>query len=403
MLGRLKASEITKLGPGRHHDGGGLYLVVGKGNARSWIFRYFRDGKSHDFGLGPAHTLGLADARERAFECKAALYRGNNPVRMRQAEREERVLAVAKAMTFEQAAGQYIAAHKAKWRGDRQERQWRQSLAAYVFPILGKLPVRVIDTELVVKVLEPIWFTKTETATRIRNRIELILDWATARGYREGDNPARWRGHLKSQFPERGQLQKTVHHAALPFAEIGTFMTELRRLDDVPARALELLTLTALRTDEVRLAQWNEINRAERVWTVPAERMKGKQPHRVPLSDAALQVFDAMEAMKAGRFVFPGRNGAFGPAEMRRILGSLRAGLTVHGLRSTFRDWAKEAAYPDDVAEKALAHQVAKNQSEAAYLRTDLLERRRPLMNDWAQRCAGGAVVLPFEPIRAVE
>jgi hypothetical protein len=197
-LGRLKASEITRLGPGRHHDGGGLYLVVGKGEARSWIFRFRRDGKLRDYGLGPVHSVGLAAARQRAFECRAALYAGNNPVEIRQTKRIERVLAAAKATLFEPAAEQYIAAQAPGWRDPRHEQQWRQSLTDYAYPVLGKLPVMAIDTALVLRVVEPIWLTKTETATRVRSRIEAVLDWATSRGFRQGENPARWRGHLET-------------------------------------------------------------------------------------------------------------------------------------------------------------------------------------------------------------
>src|SRR5947207_9870083 len=225
-LGRLKASEISRLGPGRRHDGGGLYLSVGKGLARSWICRFRRDGKLHDYGLGPVHTVSLSAARQRAFECRAALYAGNNPVEVRQTRRLERVLAAAKAVTFENAAEQYIAAHAAGWRNARQEAQWRQSLTDFAFPFLGKLPVPAIDTALVLRVLEPIWQTKTETASRVRGRIEAILDWAAARGLRQGENPARWRGHLENLLPKRSKVRRVEHHAALPFAGIGPLMAK---------------------------------------------------------------------------------------------------------------------------------------------------------------------------------
>ena len=398
-LGRLKAGEITRLGPGRHHDGGGLYLVVGQGAARSWVFRFRRDGKLHDYGLGPAHTIGLAAARQKAFDCRVALYAGSNPVEQRQAKRIERVLAAAKAMTFEDAAEQYITAHAAGWRDPKQERQWRQSLADYAFPVLGKLPVMAIDTALVMRAVEPIWVTKTETAGRVRSRIENILDWATSRGFRQGDNPARWRGHLENLLPAPRKVHKVEHHAALPYAEIGGLITDLRRQEAVPARALEFLILTAGRTGEVLGAQWDEIDRAERVWTVPAQRMKAGREHLVPLSDAAIAVLDAMAAIRVDEHVFPGRNGTLGPQAMRRVLEGLRAEISVHGFRSTFSDWAAEATgHSSEVREMALAHTI-KNQSEAAYRRGDLFDKRRALMRDWAQRCAGGAVVVPL-PVR---
>jgi integrase len=399
-LGRLKASEIARLGPGRHHDGGGLYLVVGKGEARSWVFRFRRDGRLHDYGLGPAHTVGLAAARQKAFECRAALYAGNNPVEQRQAKRLERVLAAARAMTFEQAAEQYITAQAAGWRGPRQEQQWRQSLASYAYPILGKLPAMAIDTPLVMRVLEPMWQTKTETASRLRARIEAVLDWTTSRGLRQGENPARWRGHLENLLARRSKVQRVEHHAALPYAEIGALVTDLRRQEGTAHRALEFAILTATRTGEVLGARWSELDLAGRVWTIAGERMKGGKEHRVPLSDAALAVIEAMAAIRVNEYVFPGRNGALGHNAMLRVLAALgRADISVHGFRSSFRDWAAEAtAYPNEVVEMALAHTI-KNQAEAAYRRGDLLDKRRALMRDWAQRCAGGAVVVPL-PVR---
>jgi integrase len=400
-LGRLKASEITRLGPGRHHDGGGLYLVVGKGEARSWVFRFRRDGKLHDYGLGPVHSVGIATARQRAFECRAALYAGNNPVEMRQAKRLERVLAAAKAMTFEHAAEQYIAAHAAGWRGPRQQQQWRQSLIDYAYPILGKLPVMAIEVPLVLRVLEPIWQTKTETASRLRARIEAVLDWATSRGLRQGENPARWKGHLENLLAKRSKVQRVEHHAALSFAEIGTLMASLRRQEGTAARALEFAILTAGRTGEVLGARWDEIDRAERVWTIAGERMKGGKEHRVPLSDAALQVIDAMTGLRVNEYVFPGRNGSLGHNAMLRVLAALGREVSVHGFRSTFRDWAGETtAHPRDVIEQALAHTL-KDRSEAAYRRGDLFDKRRALMRDWAQRCDGGAVIVPMRRVEA--
>jgi integrase len=400
-LGRLKAAEISRLGPGRHHDGGGLYLNVGKGLARSWIFRFRRDGKLHDYGLGPVHSVSLSAARQRAFECRAALYAGNNPVEVRQARRLERVLAAATAVTFENAAEQYIAAHAAGWRSPRQEAQWRQSLTDFAFPTLGKLPVLAIDTALVLRVLEPIWQTKTETASRVRGRIEAVLDWAAARGFRQGENPARWRGHLENLLPKRSKVRRVEHHATLPFTGIGPLMAELRRQEGVAARALEFLVLTASRTGEVLGARWSEINLAERAWTIPAERMKGGKEHRVPMSDAALQVIEAMASVarmlaspavvQVDEYVFPGRNGPLGPMALRRVLGCLgRTDISVHGFRSTFRDWAAEVtAYPREVAEMALAHAVG-SQVETAYRRGDLFEKRRALMRDWALHCRHG-------------
>jgi integrase len=393
-LGRLKAGDIGRLGPGRHHDGGGLYLVVGKGEARSWIFRFRRDGKLHDYGLGPVHSVSLSAARQRAFECRAALYAGDNPVEMRQAKRLDRVLAAAKAVTFESAAEQCIAAQAAGWHGERQEAQWRQSLTDYAFPTLGKLPVAAIDTALVLRVLEPIWRIKTTTASRVRHRIEAVLDWAASRGLRQGENPARWKGHLETQLAKHSTVHRVKHRPALPYAEIGSFMAELRAQEGVAARALEFAILTAARSAEVLGARWSEINLTERVWTLPPPRTKsGKRTgreFRVPLSDAAMAIVEAMARLQAGEYVFPGRNGALGHMAMHRVLKEDlgRIEVDVHGFRSTFRDWAGETtAYPREAIEMALNHAVG-SQSEAAYRRGDMVEKRRPLMRDWARHCA---------------
>jgi integrase len=269
-------------------------------------------------------------------------------------------------------------------------------------PLLGKLPVLAIDTALVLRVLEPIWQTKAETASRVRGRIEAILDWAAARGFRQGENPARWRGHLENLLPKRSKVRRVAHHAALPFTGIGPLMTELRRQDGVAPRALEFLVLTASRTGEVLGARWSEINLAERVWTIPAERMKGGKEHRVPLSDAALHVLEAMANIRVDEYVFPGRNGPLGPMALRRVLGCLgRDDSSVHGLRSSFRDWAGETtAYPREVAEMALAHAVG-SPVEAAYRRGDLFEKRRALMRDWALHCADMAGQLQYVKSRA--
>jgi integrase len=392
----LTASQIAKLAPGRHHDGGGLYLVVGKSSGRSWIFRFRRDGKLRDHGLGPLHSVTLAAARQRAFECRAALYAGSNPIEKRQAARLERVIAAAKRVTFEAAAEHCIAAKAAGWRGRKHEQAWRQSLSDYAYPVLGKLPVAAIDTELVMRVLTPIWQSNTETASRLRNRIEIVLDWATTKTFRTGDNPARWRGHLENLLAAPKTLKQRKPRVALPFAEVAGFMTSLRQQQSIPARALEFAILTATRSDEVRLARWCELDLAERAWLIPGERMKAGKEHRVALSDAALELLAALP--RCGDYVFPGRDRArpFGPAEMRRAVEKAGAAVDVHGFRSTFRDWASEmTTHPREVAEIALAHKVG-NDVELAYRRGDLFEKRRALMADWATWCAGGAVVLPF-------
>jgi len=304
-------------------------------------------------------------------------------------------------MTFAAAAEQCIAGAAAGWRDPRQERQWRQSLTDYVLPTLGKLPVQAVDTALVLQVLEPIWQSKTETASRIRGRIEKILDWATARHLRQGDNPARWRGHLENLLVEPAKLKRVEHHVALPFAEAAAFMARLRAAEGPAARALEFLILSATRTKETLGARWSEINFAERSWTIPAERMKGGKEHRVALCAAALQLLEIGQATAVNDFVFPGRNGALGPMALRRVLTTLGADVDVHGFRSTFRDWASEmTAHPREVADLALAHTVGRD-VEKAYRRGDVFEKRRALMEDWATWCAGGAKVLAFT-VRAI-
>jgi integrase len=401
-LGRLTASQIAKLPPGRHHDGGGLYLVVGKGSGRSWIFRFRRDGKLRDYGLGPVTSVTLMAARQRAFECRGALYAGINPIEKRHNGRLERVRAAAKRMTFATAAELCIADLAPSWRDPRNERQWRQSLTDYAFPILGEQPVAAIDTELVLSVLRPIWQTKYTTATRVRGRIEAVLDWAETNNKRTGDNPAGFERIAKAL--RKPAAVKRVPRAALPYAELPGFMAELRRVEGVPAAALDFAILTALRTDEVREARKAEIDRVGRCWTVPGERMKAGKEHKVPLSDAALRIVDKMLAIDDGEYLFPGQRPGrpFGPAEMRRVVEKLGAAVDVHGFRAAFRTWAgDETHHAREVCEVALAHKVG-NDVENAYQRGDLFEKRRALMEDWARYCDGGAIVLPFQPLAAV-
>jgi integrase len=273
--------------PGYHADGGGLYLQVTATGAKSWVFRYRVNGRLRDMGLGPLHTVSLAEARDKATQCRKLRLEGIDPIDARKAERLAGKLEAAKSMTFAECAAAYIAAHEAGWRNPVHRAQWRSTLETYTGPILGHLPVQAVDLPLVMKVLEPIWTTKTETASRLRGRIESVLDWATVRGYRQGDNPARWRGHLENLLPKPGKVQKVEHHPALPYGEIGAFMALLRNEVGVGARALEFLILTAARTGEVIGATWGEIDLANKLWTIPAERIKAGKEHRVPLTPAA--------------------------------------------------------------------------------------------------------------------
>jgi len=303
-------------------------------------------------------------------------------------------------MTFKDCAERHIAAHKAAWRNNKHAAQWPGTLITYVHPSFGSLAVQTVDVGLVVKVLEPIWTEKPETASRVRGRIEAILDWATARGYRQGENPARWRGHIENLLPKKSKVRRVEHHAALPYPETAAFMVELRQQDGVAARALEFAILTAARTGEVIGGRWDEIDFAERLWTVPAERMKAGKEHRVPLSDAAMTILQTLRDTREGDFIFPG-NWAGRPISNMAMLMLLRrmgrSDLTAHGFRSSFRDWAAECTtFPAEVAEMALAHVVG-DKVEAAYRRGDLFQKRREIMDAWSKSCAtpptGGRVV----------
>jgi integrase len=374
---RLTALRVQReKRPGRHPDGRGLFLCIGKSGARSWVLRFMLNGKSRDMGLGSAHDVTLAEARGKAASARKLKADGIDPVATKHASRAAARTAQAKAVTFGQCADAYLAAHRGGWRSVVHAEQWRQSIADYSLPVLGALPVAAIDTALVLKVLEPLWSTKTATASRVRNRVELILDWAKARGYRDGENPARWRGHLDKLLPAPTKVQRKTHHAALPHADLPAFVAELRAHKGHTARALEFVILTAARTGEVRGATAAEFDMAAAVWTIPAPRMKSGKEHRVPLSAPALALVDAAVALTSR-------------VTMSKLVAKLRPGLTVHGFRSTFRDWAAETTnFPREIAELALAHTVG-SEVERAYRRSDLFDRRRQLMNEWAAYCAG--------------
>jgi integrase len=386
---------------GLYGDGGGLYLQVSATGTKSWLFRYKVDGRSRYMGLGSLNTVSLAKARELANECRQLRLKGIDPIDHRNGERAAARLDAAKAMTFDECRDAYIAAHESGWRNAKHRAQWTSSLNAYVTPVFGRLPVQTIDVALVMKVLEPIWTKKPETASRVRGRIESILDCARARGFREGENPARWRGHLDQLLPARSKVRRVKHHAALPFTEIGSFMTALREREGVAARALEFAILTAERTSEVLGATWDEINFKTRTWTVPALRMKADRNHRVPLCYDAVLLLQQMQAVQSSEFVFPGHRHGKPLSDMSLLMALRRMGrgdLTTHGFRATFKTWASERTnFPREVVEAALAH-VVSDKTEAAYQRGDLFEKRRRLMAEWARYCASvttttGAVV----------
>ena len=306
---RLTARAVETIKkPGLHADGAGLYLHVSKSGSRSWIFRWKRDGRLRDMGLGPLNTISLAEARDRALACRKLTLDGGDPIEERRGRRQAARLQTAKAMTFSECAEAYIAAHQAGWKNSKHAAQWPATLATYVYPVLGSLPVQAVDVGLVMKALEPIWNEKPETASRVRGRIELVLDWASARGYRQGENPARWRGHLENLLPRRSKVARVKHHAALPYDELPAFMVELRQQEGVAARALEFAILTAARTGEVIGATWAEIDLEGCLWTIPAERMKAGREHRVPLSEPALAILRPFAEARVGEHVFPGQS-----------------------------------------------------------------------------------------------
>jgi integrase len=390
--GKLTALAVTRAARGKHGDGGGLYLYVHAGNSRSWVFRYGPQGR-RELGLGPTHTVTLAEARERARECRKMLLDGTDPIAAKHERKAAAKVDAAKAVTFTQCADQYFAAHRAGWKSAKHAAEWRSSLATYAEPIVGTLPVQAIDTALMLKVLEPIWTVKTVTAGRVRQRIEAVLDWARVREYRSGENPARWRGHLENLLPATKRVAKVKHFRALPYAVIAPFMTKLRTRDSVAARCLEFITLTAARLGEAINAQWGEIDHSHKTWTVPAGRMKGGREHRVPLSPAATAVLEVMAGIRKrdSSHVFPGarRGRPIGENTVWEMVKSASGddAATVHGLRSTFRDWAAERTnYPRELCELALAHVVASD-VERAYQRGDLFEKRRRLMTEWALFC----------------
>lgn len=405
----LSALAVSKLkAEGRYAVGGvdGLHLRV-MGGSRAWVLRIAvgsrlnRDGSStvhrRDIGLGSYPEVSLAEARDHARGLRKQVREGQDPVLQRRAEKLQSALGAIKAKTFEECAAAYIDANRAGWKSDKHVQQWQNTLATYAYPKFGQLPVASIDTGMVLDVLqqagEPggasLWLRKTETASRLRGRIESILDWATFRGYRQGSNPARWKGHLEHELPARHKVQKVEHHAALPYADIAAFMAELRSKEGVSARALEFAILTAARSGEVRGAKWSEIDLQARVWTIPAERMKAGREHRVPLADEVVALLKALphEGGSGQVFLAP-RGGQLSDMALTAVLRRMgRGGLTQHGFRSTFRDWAGETTtYPREVCEHALAHRLADG-VEAAYQRGDLLVKRAALMADWARHC----------------
>lgn len=385
MLTQRKVDRAEK---GRYHDDHGLYLVVHNTNNKSFTFRYERDGRERWMGLGPSHTVDLKQARSKAREARLLLLEGVDPLDHRKAQRVALKAAKAKQLTFAEAAQRYFDQHESKWRNAKHRWQYLTTLKMFAFPVLGDMPVSEIDTPAVLRAIEPHWLTKTETMSRTRGRIEAVLDWAAVRGYRSGDNPARWKGHLSEVLPERSKVAKVEHYPALPYGELPAFMAELRKREGVGARALEFLILAAARSGEVLGAKWDEIDLANKMWTVPAGRMKAGQEHRVALSQRAVELLRGLPAEEGNNFVFIGPRPGNGLSSMILMQCLRRMGhgdVSVHGFRSTFRDWAAEQTnFPREVCELALAHKVG-DKVERAYQRGDLLKKRFLLAEAWSK------------------
>jgi integrase len=409
--GRLAPVAIKTLGDGWHSDGGNLYLFV-RGDSRAWVFRFVApDGKRRNMGLGSQYSVTLAEARKQAALLREQVKHPttpNDPLLARQALKLAQKLASRKRMTFKACAVAYIEAHRAEWKNSKHAQQWENTLTTYAYPVFGDLPVSSVDDALILKVLMPIWESKTSTAARLRGRIEQVLDWATFGKFRHGENPARWKGHLDNSLAKPSKVSKVKHFAALPYAEIGPFMAELRKREGLGARGLEFAILTAARSGEVRGATWDEIDLTNRLWIIPAARIKGQKEHRVPLADAAVELLQALPRVAGEALVFPSSKAGRPLSDMTltAVLKRMdRGDLTAHGFRSTFRDWAAESTnYPSDMAEMALAHAIG-DKVEAAYRRGDMLKKRFRMMNEWAKFCATipkrSGVVVPIQGVAA--
>lgn len=387
---RLTAVAVKSLDkPGYYADGRGLYLQVTKAGNKSWVFRFSLNGRKREMGLGAYPEISLSDARVKLSDHRKVLDAGKDPIDERKRTRAQNIDDSKALTTFKEFAQEYIRDKSPEWTNTKHAKQWHSTLSTYVYGVFGHMPISMIQTDHVLQVLRPIWIPKTETATRIRQRIENILDAAKAEGLREGDNPARWKGHLSHRLANPNKIKRVKHHAALPYQEVGDFMADLCERENVAAKGLAFLILTAARTGEVIGATFDEFDIENAIWTNPADRMKSKKEHRVPLSPQALQIVKAMKKNKKNEFLFPGLRGGglSNMAFLQQLKHMNRDDLTAHGFRSTFRDWAsEETSYQSDVVEMALAHSI-KSKTEAAYRRGDLFEKRKRLMKDWANYC----------------
>lgn len=383
----LSATEVRRLNKaGCHAVGGapGLMLQVTDAGGKSWLLRTMVGNRRREIGLGGFPGVTLAQAREKAREMKELVRQGVDPVEQRRAARAALEASSAANLTFKEAAEKFLASKTVEFRNAKHAAQWGATLATYAYPTIGKLPVAAVELAHVVKVLEPIWQTKTETATRLRGRIESVLSWATVSGFRKGDNPARWKGNLDAVLPKPTKLKNVKHHAALSWRDVGDFMVGLRKREGTAAKALEFLILTAARSGEIRGATWDEIDLEARTWTIPAERMKAGKEHVTPLCDDAVRLLKDLPRMGDNNLIFPApRGGQLSDMTIAAVMKRMKVDATPHGFRSTFRDWTAEAtSYPNEVCEMALAHTIG-DKVEAAYRRGDLFEKRSNLMTDW--------------------
>jgi integrase len=408
-MNKLTVKAVEKqTKPGLYGDGGGLYLQITKQGVKSWLYRFMIDGKAYGMGLGATHTITLAEARQKATDARKLVINGGNPLEAKRLAALQAKAAKVRLMTFAECANAYIEAHKVSWRNAKHQDQWVNTIESYVNPIIGTLPVSEVDTALVMKVLTQsdadglqFWQSKNETANRVRGRIEAILGWATTSGFRSGDNPARWKGHLINLLATISRVERIKHRPSLPWERIGAFFCALKQTEGIAARAVEFTILTASRSGEVRGAKWSEIDLKKKVWTIPASRMKAKQEHEVPLSSSAIDLIQKQERIPGSDVIFPNTKGDVlsdmaltavirrmdkkDPDQWKTDSGDI---ITVHGFRSTFRMWAAEATnYPREVAEHALAHKLP-DAVERSYQRGSQFSKRSAMMEDWASYCS---------------
>lgn len=390
---KLTARRVEAAKPGKHEDGAGLRLVVSTAGSRSWIFRFTFKGNRREMGLGPYPVVSLAEARQLAADARRLCFDGIDPIQARQAEKTQQ-----ETPTFLSSVAAYMRQHRHGWKNHQDKKRWVSAIRRYAIPHLGSMRVDVIETADVLTVLQPIWTTKNRTAKTLQGRIEIVLDSASAQGHRQQFNPARWKGHLDKILPKPSKVSQTRHQAAMPFRDVAEFVSRLRSDGNVTAKALEFVILTACRSDDARVAVWSQIDLVEQVWTIPASTMKTAREFRIPLSSAAISLLNELPRFAGNDYLFPGRlhSKPIGKSSMLVQLNDLGESYTVHGFRSTFRDWAGETTNSaNHIVEMALGHAIS-NQVEAAYRRGDLFEKRRLLMESWAVYCSASGQVVPF-------